>query len=160
MWTPYGLGVIAGYRTVDDKVEVLLQWGAICYSNRDSVVQLTDPSQTLSYIKIIKKMIIDEEKEKEDKRILEEKLKIEEAEVANTLKQKLILLKEFEDNKNKIEKSMNQQVNKNQTSSFDRLRLSTCSPTNISSNSNVDQSLLSPERMKRMSIIEIGRAHV
>ena len=154
VWTPYGLGVIAGYRTVDDKVEVLLQWGAICYSNRDSVVQLTDPAQTLSYIKIIKKMIVDEEKEKEEKRIMEEKSKVEEAEVAKTLKQKLILLKEFEENKNKIEKSMNQTQNKNQSSTFDKLRLSICSPTN----STADQSLLSPERMKRMSIIAISRA--
>ncbi len=48
-WTPYGIGVVEDYRDNDDKVLVKLQWGAISYIGRLDVVQLTDPSETLSY---------------------------------------------------------------------------------------------------------------
>jgi hypothetical protein len=51
-WTPYGVGVVKDYRDKDDMVLVELQWGSSAYIGRLQVIQLTDPSETLSYIKV------------------------------------------------------------------------------------------------------------
>ena len=74
VWTPYGLGMIVKYRATDDKLEVLLDWGAVCYLRRDAAVQLTLPSQTTSYVRIVTELVEDEEKQKEEKRLMQEAL--------------------------------------------------------------------------------------
>ncbi len=48
-WTPYGIGIVDDYREKDDMVLVSLRWGAKSYIGRLFVIQLTDPSETLSY---------------------------------------------------------------------------------------------------------------
>ena len=151
MWTPYGLGILANYRAIDDKFEVLLVWGATCYSHRDSVVQLTDPVHTVSYVRIMRSMLKIEEKEKEEKRKKEEFLISEQKELELRLKRRVIHLKEFQDNKLKMEKAMKLILNKAAIPLSDK-------NSEIASNL-IFESALSPERKKRLSILPaISRA--
>ena len=151
VWTPYGLGILANYRVIDDKFEVLLVWGATCYTHRDSVVQLTDPVHTVSYVRIMRNMLKIEEKEKEEKRKKEELIISEQKELELKLKRRVIHLKEFQDNKIKMEKAMKLILNKGAISHTEK-------NSEIASNFTFEAAL-SPERKKRLSIIPaISRA--
>jgi hypothetical protein len=105
VWTPYGLGLIADYRSIDDKIEVILDWGSLCYLSTDAVVQLTNPSQTHSFLRIIKELREEEirlEAEEREKERVEKELKVAEDE-----KQRLISQRECEENE-KMKKEENE----------------------------------------------------
>ena len=95
------MGNIINYNQVEDILEILLDWGAVCFLRRESVVQLTNPSQTTAFVRIMTDIIKKEEKEKnerivKDEIILKEKLMLEEE-----LKKNILILKELEDEKEK-----------------------------------------------------------
>lgn len=126
-------------------------WGATCYAHRDSVVQLTDPVHTVSYVRIMRNILIIEEKEKEEKRKKEEFIISEQKELELKLKRRVIHLKEFQDNKIKMEKAMKLILNKGAISQTEK-------NSEIASNLTFEAAL-SPERKKRLSIIPaISRA--
>lgn len=121
---------------------MLLEWGGTCYLHRDSVVQLTDPTQTISYIRIVRKIIEEEERVKDEEKAQAEKILQQQQELENQLKQRLAALKQFEESKIAMEKSMTAILNKRLLSPAER----TVSPPYLDSS-------ISPERKKRMSSI-------
>lgn len=57
VWTSYGLGHVQDYREKDDVIVVKLDWNAVIYAPRGSVVQLTDPRHTTAFqMRILKEL--------------------------------------------------------------------------------------------------------
>ena len=93
---------------MEDRLEILLEWGAVCFLRRDCVVQLTSPPQTIAFVRIMTDIIKKEEKEKNEQNIKDEIILKEKLRLDEELKMKLLIQKELENEKKKREKNSNE----------------------------------------------------
>ena len=126
---------------MEDRLEILLEWGAVCFLRRDCVVQLTSPPQTIAFVRIMTDIIKKEEKEKNEQNIKDEIILKEKLRLDEELKMKLLTQKELENEKEKERKVA---IKENLLS--EKARIFASSPPHLDIN-------LSPDRRSRLSII-------